>query len=1005
MAPKSRRVPQELRQRTEKSCDRCKSRKQKCGMLPGKDKCAHCAKYGYNCLVTKPRKQRLYGSVEAHTERLVLLEGLVKHFVPDADLTGTDGLRELTRSLGVPLFPGVALTSPHANTNTNINAHSQRAESGQAPADDDTDNDAVADPSCTSAASSILVKAKRDNEMLVLDLQGQGQYIGQASSFFFQVRLRDALETWIGRDDHLSSAGSPSSSAGTPGRMLLFGPNPADDNRRASLGHRSYPGVDALMVCFPQSLADLLPGHPPAERWAVTQLLVRTFFDRVNSDFPVLHEATFLEQLGAWSRHPHETDQAWVCTLLCVLMLAWRLVAPTSVATSMPEAMPESASAAPSPTVELHYLQETRWWHQAQALLPKVLFTSSMASVQALMLTALHLHNNNSRDVCWTLTGAAVRIGFAIGLHRDDVVEPAEHASAAAASPTATATNTATPVTRELRKRVWWTLYAFEQLQVSSHDRPSAIDCTKHLLAGAPRETILGMGAHNPPEYVVWSNRLVTLLGAACRSLPPEGADCGRDKKNRHPRVQLGPLSPAAGLLHDLDRWQSTLPRHLSADLIGAMPPSFQRPLLLLHVQYSHVSALVSRHALLARFAAASKRVPLAEPVRVMADVCVQAGRLSCDLLLQLDAVGCFNALTWMDVYYLYSSVLIVVLAFVCEEAEGSQPTARQTKETASTTTSTTPPPTASDLRQLLGRCKTLAAKHLANPVVPGTMRRWLTVVGELDAMASYFARQRGSANGDGRVPTEQGHPDESATGDALPNPPLMTPSPDSNSGGVGNTSDNDVEEVPRPVYDEHESDYRAYNRRSTRHRPRQTTRSQHTDRHSSSHNRRSGRINSNNNNSSSNNHNHNPNHNMRYTQSALLSQPLSLAGDADYASRQLMMIATSSRHHPMDAMDAMDAVDTMDTVNTINTLDTMGMPLDLPAAADSTATFFSHADGSTAAATAATTALLDGAATDDYGPFQAAADAATETGLWHEMHWEGISDLLLGVDSRSWGA
>ncbi|KAL1888076.1 hypothetical protein Sste5346_009813 [Sporothrix stenoceras] len=878
MAPKSRRVPQELRQRTEKSCDRCKSRKQKCGMVPGQAKCAHCVKYGYECLVTKPRKQRLYGSVEAHAERLMLLEGLVKHFVPEADLANTDGMKELARSLGVSLLPTAGATST-------VTAGSR--DNGGSPDDHDgLHDDSIADH--PTSTSSSLVKAKKDNEMLVRDLQGQGQYIGQASSFFFQVRLRDALETWIGRDGgggngSGGSAGSPSS-AGTPGRMLLFGPNPADNRRNSfdNTNNLGYPDLDALMMYFPLSLADLLPSHPASERWAVTQLLVRTFFDRVNNDFPVLHEATFLEQLGAWSRRPQEADQAWICTLLCVLMLAWRLVAPASVVTSMPTdttatssttpapaSMPTANAAPLPPTIELHDLQEARWWHQAQALLPKVLFTSSMASVQALMLTALHLHNNNSRDVCWTLTGAAVRIGFAIGLHRDDVIEPAEGASAVT-----------TPVARELRKRVWWTLYAFEQLQVSSHDRPSAIDSTKHLLAGAPRETILDMGAHNPPEYVVWSNRLVALLGAACRSLPEtaatavdaEGAD---GKQNKNQALLVSPLSPPAGLLRDLARWHATLPRHLSADLIEAMPPSFQRPLLLLHVQYNYVSALVSRYALLSRFTAVSKRVPLSEPVRAMADVCIQAGVLSCTLLLKLDAVGGFNALTWMDAYYLYSSVLIVVLAFVCEANSQTQDTAKeQAKELA----------TADELRQLLGRCKILAAKHLANPVVPGTMRRWLTVVGELDAMACHFAKRRAAGEAsEAAAASTTDNMDTTGHAQMLPTPqtqsqtqpPLMTPSPDGgNASDNENDNDNDVEEVPRTVYfDNNNNDY-----------------------------------------------------------------------------------------------------------------------------SKSTASFF-PTDGST-------TTLLDAptATTDDYGPFQAAADAA-EAGMWHEMHWEGISDLLLGVDSRSWGA
>ncbi len=224
------------------------------------------------------------------------------------------------------------------------------------------------------------------------------------------------------------------------------------------------------------------------------------------------------------------------------------------------------------PSVSVSDEQEELWWDQIQSLLPKVLLASTLTSIQALMLAALHLHNTNSRDMCWTLTGAAIRIGFAIGLHRDTIKDDG------------------TPLVREMRKGVWCTLYAFEQLQVSSHDRPSAISNIRHL-CGAARESMLDMTAHMPPEYTTWSNRLVLMLGAACQTLP----DAARDG-------YTGPLSPAVGLVRELARWRAALPQHLTTEFIDAMPPQFRRPLILLHIQYHYVVTLVSRYALLSRF-------------------------------------------------------------------------------------------------------------------------------------------------------------------------------------------------------------------------------------------------------------------------------------------------------------------------------------------------------------------------------------------------------------------
>lgn len=623
----SRRVPRELRQRTERSCDRCKTRKQKCSTWPGQKKCQHCHKYGYDCVVTKPRKQRIYGSVETHGAKVALLESLVKGLMPEADLSNVDSMQQMARSLGIPV--------PEA---------------------------------ASSAARGSSVRAAgetgyEEDERLVHDLQGQDQYIGRASSYIFQMTLRGLVG---------------SGHNGPAGRMYLFGPNPAHTSRHDGSSGAAASGDETLDIKSITSVPSPSTGPSPSPERAHTDqslifTLVRAFFDHVNVDFPVLHEATFLEQLDAWCRCPTAVDQIWVCSFLCVLILGRR-----------------------HSSVPVTEEQEESWWCRIQSLLSKVMFTSSLASIQVLMLTALHLHNTNSRDICWTLTGAAVRIGFAIGLHRDGVEV------------------VGTPLAREMRKRVWWTLYAFEQLQVSSHDRPSAIDSPAHL-ARSPRETILGMGTHSIPEYLTWSNRSVVLLGSACRALP----DVAKDGYS-------GPLSPAAGVLRDLARWRSALPQHLSTDSIDAMPPSFQRPLILLHVQHHYIVSLISRYALLSRFRSLStdSTKPFPDSIPSISDTCIESSRLSCRLLLKLDSIKDFNAVTWLDVYYLYSSCLVLALSIICDTNEGKCSSA-------------------TDDRLLLGECMDLAAKHLKNPVVPGTMRRWLNVVGELNAMVAEFTSSR----------------------------------------------------------------------------------------------------------------------------------------------------------------------------------------------------------------------------------------------------------------------
>ncbi|KAK1767564.1 fungal-specific transcription factor domain-containing protein [Phialemonium atrogriseum] len=636
MSSKTRLVPAELRQRTEHSCDRCKSRKQKCNTSAGQLRCTHCLKYGYDCVVTKPRKQRLRGSVEAYSARMAALEGLVKGLVPEADLSSLQSVQSVGRALGIPLPDGAAGPGD-----------------GRPPTESEGGGEKGS-----------------EHEQLVHDRQGQSQYIGRASSYFFQMKLRAMV--------------SPGQN-GSIRQMHLFGPNPADrslvSERSLDITRRDMETVDIHSIANSTSLdrhgSAASPKAAPRHTDRTTVLLiVRAFFDRVNVDFPVLHEASFLETLEAWCKSPTAADHVWLCSFLCVLMLGRRHC-----------------------DIDISDEQEERWWLQIQMFLPKVMFTSSLASIQSLMLAALHLHNTNSRDICWTLTGAAVRIGFAIGLHRDDIETDG------------------TPLLREMRKKLWWTLYSFEQLQVSSYDRPSAMNDARHL-PGPPREGILGMAANNLPEYATWCNRLATLLGAA-NSLP-EAAKSDFS----------GPLSPAVKLLSDLTSWNRSLPQHLSMDAIDSMPPQFQRILILLHVQYHYTASFVSRYALLSRFTALSgdsTRV-FSGSLASISDTCIESGRQSSQLLLKLDSINNFNAVSWLDVYYIYSSTLILVLSIICDVTQDKTESA-------------------TDTRQLLGDCFELSSKYLSDDKVPGTMRRWLTIVGELQAMVDEFTNAHDGRN------------------------------------------------------------------------------------------------------------------------------------------------------------------------------------------------------------------------------------------------------------------
>ncbi|KAJ4370433.1 hypothetical protein N0V83_004951 [Neocucurbitaria cava] len=638
----SRRVPPDKRKRTETSCDKCKSRKQKCRKEPGQASCCYCTVHNIECLTTQPRKKRLYGSVEGLGTRLALLESLVKGLLPEADVSSVDEMRQLGHSLGIPL------PAP-------LEGDGDGGGGGGGDGDEDGDGEHK-----SSSDRDV------DESMALLpDQQGQVQYIGPASSFAFHLKLR----TLVGRS--------------AIREFVLFGRNAAEQEPMALEG--SDPHAMSLSTPSATSTSPIDMDHSaPADRRTSSTAtgtvgptdqapsldsLITAFFDHINPDFPVLHEASFREAYEGWLAQPAKADPAWLCSFLCVLLLARRVAS-----ISFPED------------------QDRLWWRRVQTLLPVVIFTSSDMAVQAMMLAAIFLHNTNHRDACWNLTGTAVRIAFAIGLHQDKV------------------STLQTPLARELRKRLWWTLYAFEQMQVSSYDRPSAIEHPGSKIS-CPNERIIGMASYSPPDYCKWFNRLVVHLGSACRA--PKTI-----RSNASEESYVGPLSPAAGVMRDLERWKDSTPQHLRLEALDTAPVAFQRPLLLLHALYHYTVIVLCRAALLARATLLSKQGQDSgnQALITMAETCSDSGRNLGQIMLKLDMLRQFDAVTWWDVWYTLASSSMLVLDLVCLKKSAGKDLSAS--------------------RKLLLQLANLAQHHRKNPHMPGTIEKFASIVPELHSMA-----------------------------------------------------------------------------------------------------------------------------------------------------------------------------------------------------------------------------------------------------------------------------
>lgn len=559
--------------------------------------------------------------MEGLGSRIALLESLVKGLLPEADLSSNDEMQTLAKSLGIPL-PVM--------------------------------EESYGEP------EKVITKQEDEYVLPLLpDQQRQVQYVGPASSFIFHLKIRRL----IGNYPTLEFA--------------TFGKNAAEEENAAEI-LSSF-----SRIAENRNMKGRVQGTTPSDCSSpseavreidgpILEALIDAYFDIIHPDFPVLHESSFREGYEFWSVSNSSADPAWLCGLLCVLILA-RRVAPISVPAE----------------------SEKKWWGYVQTLLPTIFFTSNIYAIQALMLTALHLHITNHRDACWNLTGTAVRIAFAIGLHRDDI----KHSQSQS------------PLGRELRKQLWWTLYAFEQMQVSSYDRPSAISHTVSSVS-FPNERIVG--GHLPQDFMKWSQRLVVLLGSVCRALNPAGTvnTAMEDTYNR-------PLSPAAGILRDLHKWKETLPSHLRLEVTDSLAPSSQRQLLLLHAQYHYITVLISRSALLRRATvlSAKKEQGLPEMLISVSETCLESGRSLGRIMRKLETIDRFNALTWWDMFYTVASALVMGLDIVC-----------RVKQNGSASSS-------ESLRELAA----LAHRQRQNPRMPGTMDKWAEVVIDVNSVVNQY--------------------------------------------------------------------------------------------------------------------------------------------------------------------------------------------------------------------------------------------------------------------------
>lgn len=408
--------------------------------------------------------------------------------------------------------------------------------------------------------------------------------------------------------------------------------------------------------------------------------LITSYFDNFHYDFPLFHRATFQDEYESFVLHAHRAapkrdsrandnwnhpDHGW---LVCLhMMLVFGYISCQEIPNSYRRDFQRTSVAI------------------AISFLPVLTTKCVISNIQALLLLCFYFHNNNDRNAAWNLVGTATRMSCALGLHQSDLDSHFR------------------PVEREIRKRVWCTLFTFEQFLCSSLGRPSGLG-DPDVDVRIPKETLLDGGYGAGERFAEESLKLQYILASSRRFMglqyQTHMSDCATARTNATPQRngQVSSSLTAESILKDLDVWSNTLPSHLqlpninthSAHLGGEFAtgisqeqlklslfrsnPRQVRSLILLHMQHQYIIMLVSRPALLVEIASSSTGAQndgAASPEalqngsglsRNLAMTCVGAAVQISSLILLLNDFNLLNGNLGLDIFYAYCSAMVILL-------------------------------------------------------------------------------------------------------------------------------------------------------------------------------------------------------------------------------------------------------------------------------------------------------------------------------------------------------
>ncbi|KAI1443029.1 fungal-specific transcription factor domain-containing protein [Annulohypoxylon stygium] len=666
---RARRVPEDQRKRGIQSCDLCRKKRCRCIPAPGEaNRCTACLAQDVECTFTLPRKTRFYGNVEDLSDRFRCLEAIVRGAFADEATESVADLMRLGQSRGYQM--------PDLSHTTSNEVSAKVDDAIRIPKQSETPNDGFSVPHVHQSARSGVRHISHPSTQtenshsvdsttcLVTDTSGKEHYIGPSGGLQFLGKLRRLL---ISRDQR------PGSQSHTPPGVAKFTEDDGaqalevEDVHEDTLDSRNADDVSVSTVRdqrSPRSIASFESNHArrPSigieESWNrlpkpdVLDRLLQSFFQNVHNDFVLFHRGTFQGDYEAQTRRfnnignqEHEEKDPDPGLLACIYMML--------VFGSMSE--PDLESNLDHNALRRHCVSSAR------SLLPHLISKCTLYNLRALLLLGLFLHNNNERNATWNLVGTASRIAFALGLHRRD---------------TESAFN---PIEREIRKRVFCTLYGFEQFLATTLGRPSGIN-DPDVEVTPPRPGMLDdNGGGGDAVLISFSIRLHQILGRSRTNLgigdplaakdsvlpTPESIllelEQWRTDISKQQWLNIPPIKTGERLLDDKE------PNAIGLDDLRSLlrwQRSSLRAALMLHLLYHYTGLFTTRPFLLQELSVnqppAEESSHTASRQALLAGTCLRHASQMAMIIILLDSFDLVNGVSGLDIFYVYWASMIL---------------------------------------------------------------------------------------------------------------------------------------------------------------------------------------------------------------------------------------------------------------------------------------------------------------------------------------------------------